>query len=191
MPQPTTRIVSRRSVLKQLAIITGGVLVLPACMPEKSKSSLLLKNIKVDSDAETLVAELSETILPATDTPGAKDLYTHLFALKMVDDCSSKEEQEIFMRGLNRFGDWSKKTAGVTFSKASAQQRENILQTIEVGNNVPDDIKAFYNQLKGLTVQAYVTSKFYLTEVQPYKLTPGYFKGCTPVQPHNTKAYKV
>ena len=166
-------------------------MVLPACLQEKSKSSILLKNMEVSAEAEALLAEVSETILPATDTPGAKDLYTHLFALKMIDDLNTKEEQEQFLKGLNALNDFSKKQVGKTFTKATPAEREQVLNAIEKTEDAPDALKAFYKRLKGLTVQAYVTSKFYLTEVQPYTLTPGFFKGCAPVKPSNKKAYKV
>lgn len=184
-------VVSRRMMIKNLLIATGGIMVLPSCMQDKSKSSLLLKNITVDKEQEALLAEISETILPATDSPGAKDLYTHLFALKMLDDCTLKEEQQQFLRGLNEIDGLSKKRLDATFAKATPAQRESLLQAIATDADVPEDVKAFYRKLKGLTVQAYVTSKFYLTEVQPYKLTPGFYNGCVPVKPSNKKAYKV
>lgn len=182
---------SRRSLIKNLLIVTGGVLVLPACVQDKSKSGILLKNMEVGANEEALLAEIAETILPATDTPGAKDLYAHLFALKMIDDLSKKEDQQQFLRGLREIDGLSKKIFDTSFAKATPEQRETLLKSIETDASISEDVKAFYKKLKGLTVQAYVTSKFYLTEVQPYKLTPGFFKGCEPVKPSNQKAYKV
>lgn len=183
-------LVHRRALLKNFLIVAGGVLVLPACVQEKSKASILLKNMEVDAGEEALLAEVSETIIPATEAPGAKDLYTHLFALKMLDDCSSKKEQQAFLKGLKELNDFSRKTADKTFTNATPAQREQVLLAIEK-EDAPEDLKTFYKKLKGLTIQAYVTSKFYLTEVQPYELIPGNFKGCAPVKPSNKKAYKV
>jgi hypothetical protein len=183
---------SRRSLIKNLLVVAGGVLVLPACVQDnKSKSGILLKNMEVRADEEALLAEIAETILPATDTPGAKDLYAHLFALKMIDDLSKKEDQQQFLRGLREIDGLSKKRLNTPFAKAAPAQREELLKSIETDAAISEDAKAFYKKLKGLTVQAYLTSKFYLTEVQPYKLTPGFFKGCEPVKPSNQKAYKV
>lgn len=54
------------------------------------------------------MAELCETILPATDTPGAKDLSAHLFVLKMIDDCYKKDHQQQFSNGLKDFKDKTK-----------------------------------------------------------------------------------
>ena len=183
-------LVHRRALLKNFLIVAGGVLVLPACVQEKSKASILLKNMEVDAGEEALLAEVSETIIPATEAPGAKDLYTHLFALKMLDDCSSKKEQQVFLKGLKELNDFSRKKVDKTFTNATPAEREQVLLAIEK-EDAPEDLKIFYKKLKGLTIQAYVTSKFYLTEVQPYELIPGNFKGCAPVKPSNKKAYKV
>ncbi|MGV3657228.1 MAG: gluconate 2-dehydrogenase subunit 3 family protein [Chitinophagaceae bacterium] len=182
---------NRRALIKNLLIVTGGVLVLPACVQEKSKAGILLKNMQVSAEEEALLAEVSETILPATNAPGAKDLYTHLFALKMLDDLSSKEEQQTFLKGLNALDKYSRQKGNKTFTEATPAEREKILLAIEKGDDVPEDLSAFYKKLKGLTVQAYVTSKYYLTEEQPYQLVPGNFKGCVPVKPSNKKAYTV
>ena len=184
-------LVHRRALIKNLLIVAGGVLVLPACVQDKSKASILLKNMQVSGEEEALLAEVSETIIPATDAPGAKDLYTHLFALKMLDDLSSKEEQQTFLKGLNALDKFSRQKENKTFLEATPAQREQVLLAIEKGDDAPDDLRAFYKKLKRLTVQGYVTSKYYLTEVQPYHLIPGNFKGCAPVKPSNKKAYTV
>ncbi len=83
---------TRREALRNCFIITVGTALLPSCM-QKDKASVALKNLEVNTDQEKLIAELSETIIPKTDTPGAKDVYAHLFVLKMVDDCYEKKDQ--------------------------------------------------------------------------------------------------
>ena len=47
----------RRALLKNLLIVSAGVLVLPACVQEKSKASILLKNMQVSGDEEALLSE--------------------------------------------------------------------------------------------------------------------------------------
>ena len=42
-----------------------------------------------------------ETIIPATDTPGAKALNVHQFIQKMVADCYAKTAQETLQKGLD------------------------------------------------------------------------------------------
>jgi hypothetical protein len=183
--------VTRRSVIKNLLIITGGVTLIPSCMQEKSKASVLLRNVKVDAGQEALLAELAETIIPATDTPGAKDLYAHLFIMKMVDDCTTKEDQQKYLDGLKGFENLTKKRFNKPFAELTPDQRKSLLTDLEAKKDIPEDVQSFYDKTKRLTVQAYVTSKHFLTDVQPYQLVPGKFAGCAPVQPSNKKAYKV
>jgi hypothetical protein len=172
----------RRTVLKQMLYVTGGVLVLPSCLHNKSKASLLLKNISVDGDEEKIMAELCETIIPATDTPGAKDLSAHLFALMMVDDCYKKDDQQKFIRGLKAFEEKSKKAYNKSFATSSPAEKATLLNELEAGKDSKDDLAYFYGVTKKHTIQAYTTSKYYLTKVQVYELVPGRYHGCVPVK---------
>jgi hypothetical protein len=172
----------RRSVLKNLLIIAGGISLVPSCMQkDESKTSIHLKNLNIDGTDEKLLAELSEAIIPRTDTPGAKDTYTHLYILKMVDDCRTKKEQKAFTDGLKAFNKFTQNKWKQSFTALTPAEREQILQAIQKEKDVPEDVLTFYQAVKGLTIQGYLSSKFYLSEVQVYELTPGRFKGCLPV----------
>ena len=72
---------NRREALKQFVFVSAGMALIPSCMQDRSKSSMLLKKINISSADESMLAELSETILPKTATPGAKDISAHLFVL--------------------------------------------------------------------------------------------------------------
>lgn len=174
--------ISRRTAFKQALFIVGGVVFLPACMQaDKSTASIALKNLKITSTEEKSLAELAETILPTTATPGSKDLYLHQFILKMIDDCQSPEEQKAFEAVLKAFEKFSEKTFDSGFNNLTPQQKAQLLQRIEAKQDVPEEVAAFYGKVKGLAIQGYLTSKHYLTNVQVYELVPGRFKGCVPV----------
>lgn len=174
-------LVDRRSAIKQFLIVSVGITFLPACKGE-NKPSIALKNLDISGDDEALLAGLSETLIPTTDTPGAKDLMAHLFALKMVDDCGTKEDQQKFLRGMRDFEKMLKEKTGKSFTSCSAAERESVLSDLEKKQNKDDDLSFFYGAQKGLTVQGYTTSKFYLTQVHEYKLVPGKYHGCVPVK---------
>jgi hypothetical protein len=55
----------------------------------------------------------------------------------------------------------------------------------------PDDVAAFVKSTKRLALQGYMTSQYYLTKVQPYKLVPGKFEGCIPVASLNQKERSI
>jgi hypothetical protein len=147
-------------------------------MQDRSKSSILLKNLQISTDQEKLLAELAETIIPKTSSPGAKDLSAHLFALKMIDDCRSKEDQDRFIEGLKAF----EKMAGKDFARQSMQERAKILEPLEKDKDAKEPAAAFYRTMKRLTIQAYTSSEYFLTKVQVYEMVPGRYHGCVPVK---------
>ncbi|HZE84307.1 MAG TPA: gluconate 2-dehydrogenase subunit 3 family protein [Puia sp.] len=188
-------ITDRRTAIRQFVYLSAGLALLPSCLQDKSKSSFLLKNFTISGEQESFLGELSETIIPATDTPGAKDLSAHLFVLKMVDDCYKKEDREKFVRGMEAFGRAVQTATGKHFGDATEQERAAFLKALEdrkapelkqdkgVGTEQGKDgeMAFFYRTVKHLTIQAYTTSPFYLTKVHVYKLVPGRFHGCVPV----------
>ena len=171
--------VNRRTLIKQFLIVSVGITFLPGCEGE-NKPSIALKNLDIDGDDEKLLAEVSETLVPKTDTPGAKDLSAHLFALKMLDDCYKKDEQQRFTSGLREFEKLVKEKNRKSFMSCSAAERQSVLSDLDK-RKADDDLSYFYATQQHLTIQAYTTSKFYLTQVHEYKIIPGKFKGCVPV----------
>jgi hypothetical protein len=172
---------TRRSAIKQFAFIVAGVTLIPSCMQDKSKSAILLKHMSIDPTQEKLLEALADTLIPATDTPGAKDVSTHLFTLKMLDDCYSKEDQNKFISGLKQFEIVPHKKFGQSFDQCNAEQKAAILTDLEKAKDNKDDLSYFYNTAKRLTIFGYTTSEFYLTKVQVYELVPGRYHGCVPV----------
>jgi len=171
----------RRTAIRNVIFFSAGAALLPSCVQQDSKVSIALKNLLITGEQEKALAELSEFILPTTAVPGAKQLASHQFVLMMVDDCYKKEEQEEFVKGLQGFNDFSKKITGESFEKADAVKRTALLKQIEAKENIPEEIKAFYDAAKRLTIQSFTGSKYYLTEVRKYEMVPSRFHGCFPV----------
>lgn len=174
--------VNRRSAIKQLLYVSAGMALLPACLQNTSRASLALKNISVDGDQEKMLAELVETIIPATTTPGAKELSAHLFTLIMIDDCYKKEQQQRWLNGMKAFEQAGKKLNGQRFLESTAPQRAALLTSLEATKD-DSDAAFFYRATKRLTIQAYTTSKYFLTKVNIYELVPARFHGCVPMKP--------
>jgi hypothetical protein len=169
---------TRRQAIRQFLFVSAGVALIPSCMEDKSKSSILLKNLPIRAEQEKLLAELSETIIPKTATPGAKDISAHLFALKMIDECRSREDQDRFLEGLRSF----EAGAGKGFAAMSLADRAKALESLEKDKEAVDPASAFYRTMKRLTIQAYTSSEYYLTKVQVYELVPSRYHGCVPVK---------
>lgn len=174
---------NRRLVLKQLAVATAAAWILPSCVSDPKKVSIALNRLNITGDDEDLLAAIADTLIPKTDTPGATDVSAHLFTLVMVDDCLAKADQEKYVTGLKAFDDTSKTIAGKSFTKASPEERTDILKKTEAAKDtLPEAVKVFYNTTRRYVIQGYTASQYFMTDVKPYQLIPGpNFKGCVKV----------
>jgi hypothetical protein len=168
----------RRALIKQLVFATGAILVIPSCVQDTGKVSIPLKKLQIKGSDEKLMAELAETIIPTTNTPGAKDISAHLFVLNMIDDCYKTKDQQRFLKGLTTFKKKTDEQFGKSFVACSPVEKETLLKDLEAPRGGNTDLQYFYTVTKELTVQAYTSSKFYLTNIQVYQLVPGRYKGC-------------
>ncbi|HEY4966195.1 MAG TPA: gluconate 2-dehydrogenase subunit 3 family protein [Puia sp.] len=169
---------NRRIAIQQLLLIWAGVALLPSCLHEEEKVSIPLKLIHIEPADENMLAGLTETILPKTDTPGAKDLAAHLFALKMVDVCYTKENREKYIQGMKDFESWVMKKTGKTFSETSAIEKQSLVAELDQQKPTKEGISFFYQSTKRLTILSYTTCEYYLTNIRGYKMIPGKFQGC-------------
>lgn len=179
---------NRRTAVKNLAFIASAATLLPACLHEtkrEPKASVALKHLDVSASQEKLLAEVCETIIPRTHTPGAKDLGVHLYVLKMLDDCTEKKEQQAFMAGLGQLEEASQRQYKQAFSASSAPQKLQLLQSIEQQKNQPAELVSFFHTAKRLAVSGYTNSKYFLTNQIVYELVPSRYNGYFPVKDVN------
>jgi hypothetical protein len=174
--------VTRRTVLKRLALVSVGAALLPACFRDHPQPTVRTKNFQLDGDQEKLLEELTATIIPSGATPGAREVGAPVFILKMLDDCTSAADRDKFLRGLQQLDNASRQTAGATFLKADPTQRATVLAALEMKKLPDQDLNFFYTTTKKWTIQAYTSSQYYLTRVQVYELVPGRWHGCVPVK---------
>ena len=171
--------ITRRAAIRNLLIVTAGAALLPSCLQDGH--SIKLQGLEINSDQEKILAALSDAIIPKTDTPGALDLSAHLFVLKMVDDCYTKEEQKVFMQGFEEFNRKVKDKYHKSFSDLTGSQKEEFLSELEGAKKVNESLNSFYSSTKRLTVLGYTTSKYYLADVKKFSLIPGKYEGSVPV----------
>jgi hypothetical protein len=170
-------LMERRLAIRYLLIISGGIIIFPSCLNGSGKASIKLRNLDINGDQENLMAEIAETLIPKTDTPGAKELGIHLFVLKMLDDCYEKDVQQRFVKGLEQLDDSTKKRFGNAFVNCTAAQRQKILQSIESKAEYPVEVFDFYQIMKDRTIQGYLNSKYVMTKLVIYELVPGRYNG--------------
>ncbi len=170
-------IVTRRVLLKQLAVASAAIALAPSFVGCASKPSTSFNTILVTEDEEELLKLIAKVVIPKTSTPGADDVSTHAYAVKMINDCMSKEDQEKWLSGFHQFVEQASKNG---FEKNAVAEQEKFLIGLDESKD-ETDLNFFFKTMKRLTVRGYTSSEYFMTNVQQYKMIPGKYKGCVPV----------
>lgn len=176
----------RRTAIRNLAFVMGSAALLPYCTTDNPTAHY--KHFDVKKDQQDLVADLAETIIPKTTTPGALDLGLDKFVWLMVDDCTKKEDQDAFFKGMTEFNDLTQKMYSKKFNELSQDQKAAVLKTFDKNKTYSKELNGFYEKVHGLTVWGYTESKYFMTKEIVYELIPGRYNAHFPVK--NLKAAK-
>jgi hypothetical protein len=172
----------RRTAIRNAVLVSAGAAFLYAC---ENKATIALKHIPLTGAEEDLLTELTETIIPKTEFPGAKDLKTADFIFMMADDCLSPDDQAKFSAGMKAFDNVCKSKMGSRFVKLSKEKRYEYLGMIETdkeGKEVGQDVRSFYRSVKRGTLDNFTSSQEFLAQVRNVTtLIPPRFVACAPV----------
>lgn len=168
----------RRSALKNLSMVFGGLVTLPAWASNWTPDTIGTTKTLSFSD-ESLLAEIVETIIPETKTPGAKSLKVHHFAMRMINDCYGEAAQKNLKQGLAQTEELAKKTNNKSFVECDAKQRTDIILQMSKTNEAG---KKFVDMIKSLTIRGYTNSEYYMVNIQHFTMAPGFYHGCVPVK---------
>jgi len=188
----------RREALKLLAatatlpLIPREAFSLFQAVHEGLSQSAGLKTLNPHQN-ETLVT-ISDLIIPATETPGAKAARVNEFIDAILSDWCHDAERERFLAGLNDLDSRSHELAGKDFVGCSQMQQVRILQTLEdewegvptrrevdhTHSRVTQD--GFFPMIKRLTLIGYYTSQIGFEQELRQQIIPRRHAGCAPAQ---------
>ncbi|WP_064198134.1 MULTISPECIES: gluconate 2-dehydrogenase subunit 3 family protein [Emticicia] len=168
----------RRTALKSLSVALGGLVSMPAWATSWTPDSIGNDKSLSASD-EAILAEIVETIIPETKTPGAKSLKVHQFALRMINDCYGEAAQKSLQQGLAKTDELAKQINSKSFVECDAQQRKDTILQLSKADEAS---KKFVEMIKNLTIRGYTNSEYYMVNVQKYVMAPGFYHGCVPVK---------
>jgi Gluconate 2-dehydrogenase subunit 3 len=193
----------RRELLKMIAILTGGAVIggdvfLTGCTSGgTSATGFTAENI-------ALLDEIGETILPATDTPGAKAAKIGDFMKVIVTDCYTDAQQKVFGDGLAGFNEACKKLNGKNFMDCDAAKRKDFLISLEkeakeynkqrdekdkaakdkaretLDPNYVGSPSHYYTMMKQLTLWGYFSSEIGMKQALRFLPIPGRYDGAMP-----------
>ncbi|WP_256010639.1 gluconate 2-dehydrogenase subunit 3 family protein [Desertivirga xinjiangensis] len=178
---------NRREALSTVAWLLGGTIISAdlftnlACRPKAEKYNDLFTQEQI-----SLLDEVAETILPATNTPGAKDAKVGEFMGLMVRDCYKPEDQKIFINGIGRLEKEAEKKFKKKFSECNAAQRTELLTELDKEQKAYSKDKSqeapnhYFKMIKELTLLGFFTSEVGATKALRYVSVPGRYDGCIP-----------
>ena len=186
----------REAILRASAALGGTALVgqtlmLAGCEREQAVVGESQANAGIgefsSADIE-LLAEIAETILPETSTPGARAAGVGPFIALMVTDAYSPDEQQTFREGLATIDDVSRQVHGSDFINLATEHRLDIAQRLDreqydASQSGVAGPRHYFRMFKELTVLGFFTSELAYNEVLEYEETPGRYDGNRDLEP--------
>ena len=166
--------IRRRKALKNIGLITGGVLTLPYNCSFETQISYsnfpLLKKKEQD-----LIADICDIILP-TDFNNFPTVETRKhFVLTMINDCLDNENRIEFSAGLNSFQNEILEVKKIHFQDLSLDEQNNIVANFI--DNEKSEIGVFLNYLKYYSLIHFETSENYMINYLNFEFMPGHYNG--------------
>jgi len=169
-----------------------------------------------DGDQINVIAEIAERILPATDTPGAKDVLVHQFMDKILKENFDADAQQRVMTGLKDIETASQATYKKSFMACTNEEKDTVLTQFdkaahEADKTIEEDTQYelvaakagqvisgegylaknkthFFHIIKELTFLGFFTSETVATTMLNYDPVPGVYQGCIDL-PENGAAW--
>jgi hypothetical protein len=182
--------IDRREALRRAALLLGGALAAPtvagvlagcraARVPDGVWAPRALTRAQVD-----LVAAIADSILPDTDTPGARAAGVHRFIDALLAESYTARERRRFLAGLAEVDARAGRAAGRPFLECASGDQRALLEALDReafagGAHAPEPL--FFRTLKELTLVGYYTSEIGATRELHHVPVPGRYDGCVPL----------
>jgi hypothetical protein len=205
----------RREAILKVSLLMGGTLSTPAltgilngCTTKKAEQSAAAAvadaGFKLTAEQNKMVAELSEIIIPTTNTPGAKAAKVNEFIEMMLTDCYEEKDQKSFIKGLDRLEVTTTQQAALLKEVAVEDEKKPEPEPAKPDEDRQGETQAgagqsgtaitgapkpqeeqkpplpFFRTLKELTLLGYFTSEIGATQALSYNQVPGRYDACVP-----------
>lgn len=172
MHQTDDKLITRRETLRRMVLTSGAFAGLPlmstlsACSPEVAKQL---------SPHTELLAEISELIIPETDTAGAKSAGVPAYIQSVVGTYYSEQARNDFLKNLKLFDEMAHSHGVESFIAAPKGVQQQILSELDARNNTSQQHE-IWHQLRSMVIFGYYTSEAASDELL-YDPVPGKYDG--------------
>lgn len=183
----------RRDVLKNIGFTAGFFVATPSLISLLQSCTTDVKTWTpefLSPDQGIVLTNLVDIILPKTNIPSATEMNVPQFIDKYINEVLENKQQEQFKSAFNKIMFILKKDDAIAVEKISEDDYKSLLDTYMLGKDDIDPEREehpetlemtkseFLNNLKLMTIQAYVTTEEIGEHVLAYDPVPGaYFCG--------------
>lgn len=185
----------------------GTALVIPAEVLAQVTTTLTWTPRALSPGQARVLEVVADLIVPATDTPGAREAGVPQFVDRAVGDYCSPADAQAIRSGLDRIEADARAAHGAAFAALKSDQQTALLRRYDVESkaprtpvaavgrgetetglsNQPDPAVAppkgprFFPVLRELVTVGYFTSELGATQAVRYDAVPGAYRGCVPL----------
>jgi len=178
---------NRREAVARMIAITGTMAVgaelfLSGCRAPEAET----RTVAFSPADIALMDEIAETIIPTTDTPGAKAAKVGAFMAMMSHDCYDDASFGSLRGGLAKIDGASKKHHGKSFMESTPEERTALLNQLDAEQRTHSQNRSagepfhYFRLMKELTLIGYFSSEIGATKALRYVETPGSYDGNAP-----------
>jgi hypothetical protein len=186
--------IDRREALRRTALLLGGALSAPAiagvlagCGDRRTDVATWKPRAFSPTQGEML-GTIAQHIIPATDTPGARDVGAHRFIDMMMAEYYAPADRARFVAGLVDLDTRAQQAHGRDFLRCDDSAQHALLTALDAETFGPTTPAAppqrepsWFRTMKELTLLAYYTSEAGATRELRYESVPGRYEGCIPL----------
>jgi Gluconate 2-dehydrogenase subunit 3 len=143
-----------------------------------------------------IVVAMSDVMIPATDTLGAKAAKVNEFIDLILTEWTTDEERKVFLEGLAEADRRANALFGHGFAAAAANEQVVIVQAFDEelaaqrNEKLPEQVRPwertlvlpFFAQMRRLTLVGYYTSSIGQEQELKVEIIPGALHGCVPAK---------
>jgi hypothetical protein len=174
---------SRREAVWRLAVLMGGAMVGSEVflsgqpIPDKKMPAPF-----TDAD-RALLDKVGDTVVPATDIPGAAAVNIGAFMISIVNECYSERQHAVFSEGLIKINEAATAKYGAAFGDCTPAQRTELASALDAeqqaynAKKTKDEPAHYFRMMKELSVVGFFSSEIGCTQAVRYIEVPGAYHG--------------
>jgi hypothetical protein len=168
---------NRRALLLGAVFLAGGAAALTRFARQSSASADSGPVFSPDQFA--LLEQVADTMIPASDTPGALDAGVPEFLREMLANWGSRESHAQVLAVLDGIEKQAWSRFGAAFLALPGERRLEVMRNVDADALARQD--PGYGKFKWLLLVGYYQSEVGATQELRYELVPGAWRACLPL----------